>query len=82
MGASRRCRVGLAIALFVAVTTADTFAGQAWEVEAHGGALISTNPARGTTAVPPSNSPVPYLPAQPALTTVPISSSCRTTDHR
>jgi opacity protein-like surface antigen len=50
--------VGLLLAL-VAATTTPAFAGQGWEIEAHGGVFTSTNPDRGTSGLPPVGPDIP-----------------------
>ena len=42
----------LLVPLIVEATASLAIAGQRWEVEAHGGALLSSNPTSGTTALP------------------------------
>jgi len=63
----------LALMIGVAMATpAD--AGQGWEIEVHGGALISSNPTAGSTALPPPNPPVPFIPPNPAFIQEPVPS--------
>jgi hypothetical protein len=50
--------VGLFVALALAAGT-DAFAGQSWEVEAHGGVLTSSNPSSGTASLPPIGPDIP-----------------------
>ena len=64
----------LVVLLILAFPPSRTFAGQGWDVEVHGGALISTNPTQGTIAMPPPNPPVAFLPQSPSPTTVPVAS--------
>jgi hypothetical protein len=45
--------VGLLVcSLVIEATTSQAVAGQKWDVEAHGGALVSSNPTSGTSALP------------------------------
>jgi opacity protein-like surface antigen len=46
-------------ALLVLGTTTHVFAGQNWEIEAHGGAFTSTNPSSGTSTLPPIGPDIP-----------------------
>jgi hypothetical protein len=43
----------------LALTTTHAFAGQKWDIDVHGGVLISTNPTGGTSALPPAGADVP-----------------------
>jgi opacity protein-like surface antigen len=64
----------IAIALTIGLLwTSGAAAGQRWDVEVHAGALVSTNPERGTAALPPSNPPAPG-PFQPASSAPPVAS--------
>src|SRR5262245_47347441 len=49
-------------------------AGQGWEIEVHGGALISSNPTAGSTALPPPSPQVPFIPPAPAFILEPVPS--------
>ena len=49
---------GLFVVLVV-VTATHAFAGQNWELEAHGGVLTSTNPTSGTSTLPPIGPDLP-----------------------
>lgn len=64
----------LVVSYMLAATTPRAFAGQVWEVEVHGGALISTNPTHGTIAKPPPSAAVPLFPLQPSFTIEPVPS--------
>jgi hypothetical protein len=64
----------LAVLSMLTATTPRAFAGQAWEVEVHGGGLIATNPTQGTISTPPPNAPVPLFPLQPNFTIEPVPS--------
>src|SRR5215475_1856210 len=50
--------VGL-VAVLVAAAANHAFAGQRWEIEAHGGVLSSTNPTNGTATLPPIGPDIP-----------------------
>ena len=56
--------VGFLSALIVATAT-HAFAGQGWEIEAHGGVLMSSNPTNGTAALPPAGPDIPLNAALP-----------------
>jgi hypothetical protein len=43
----------------VAATATQAFAGQGWEIDVHGGVLMSTNPTGGTSALPPAGVDIP-----------------------
>jgi hypothetical protein len=58
----------------LAVTTPRAFAGQAWEVEVHGGALVATNPTAGTIAMPPRSPDIPPAFPQQTFTIEPVPS--------
>jgi hypothetical protein len=45
--------------VLVVVTATPAFAGQHWEIEAHGGVLTSTNPETGTSTLPPAGPDIP-----------------------
>jgi hypothetical protein len=53
-------------AAIIVVSATHAFAGQGWEIEAHGGVLMSTNPDRGTSSLPP---PGPNIPLNGPLPT-------------
>jgi hypothetical protein len=46
-------------AAVLVVTATPAFAGQGWEIEAHGGVLMSANPDRGTSSLPPAGPNIP-----------------------
>jgi hypothetical protein len=56
--------VGFFLVLVVATAT-HAFAGQGWEIEAHGGVLMSSNPTNGTAALPPAGPDIPINAALP-----------------
>src|SRR6185369_259954 len=64
----------LVVSCMLAAATPRAFAGQAWEVEVHGGGLIATNPTQGTIAIPPPSASVPLSPLQPSFTIEPVPS--------
>jgi len=47
------------LSLVMVVTATHAFAGQGWEIEAHGGVLMSTSPDRGTSSLPPAGPDIP-----------------------
>ena len=49
----------LVLSLVIEASASRALAGQRWEVEAHGGALVSSNPTGGTSALP---TPGPNIP--------------------
>jgi opacity protein-like surface antigen len=51
--------------VLVVATATHAFAGQRWEIEAHGGVLMSTNPTNGTVALPPAGPDIPLNAALP-----------------
>jgi hypothetical protein len=63
MRAPLRCACFYSI--LVVATATHAFAGQKWEIEAHGGVLMSTNPTGGTTALPPASPDIPLNAALP-----------------
>ena len=69
----RLCRVTILVLIALAMVRPASAADR-WDVELHAGALISTNPAGGTTALPPSNTPAVLIPPQPNLVSTPVSS--------
>jgi hypothetical protein len=64
----------LVVSCVLAAATPRAFAGQAWEIEVHGGGLITTNPTHGTIEMPPPSSSVPISPLQPSFTIEPVPS--------
>jgi hypothetical protein len=64
----------LLFSCMLAAATPRAYAGQAWEVEVHGGGLITTNPTQGTTAMPPPSASVPLSRLQPNFTIEPVPS--------
>lgn len=56
-------------ALLVVGTATHVFAGQKWEIEAHGGVLTSTNPSSGTSALPPIGPDIPLSGSVPTSIT-------------
>jgi len=64
----------LVVLSMLIATTPRAFAGQAWEVEVHGGGLIAANPTQGTIAIPPPSATVPLFPQQPSFTIEPVPS--------
>jgi opacity protein-like surface antigen len=59
MSARRRLLGILAVPLAVVATATQASAGQGWEIDVHGGALMSTNPTSGTSALPPAGPDLP-----------------------
>ncbi|HEX7798523.1 MAG TPA: hypothetical protein VF456_29365 [Vicinamibacterales bacterium] len=56
-------------ALLAFGTATHVFAGQNWEIEAHGGVLTSTNPSSGTSTLPPIGPDIPLNgPASTSIT--------------
>jgi hypothetical protein len=51
--------------VLVVATATHAFAGQRWEIEAHGGVLMSTNPTNGTVALLPAGPDIPLNAALP-----------------
>jgi hypothetical protein len=64
----------LVVSCILAAATPRAFAGQAWEVEVHGGGLIASNPTQGTIAMPSPSASVPLSPLQPNFTIEPVPS--------
>src|SRR5262245_48486722 len=67
----RRARlVGLLnVVLIVAGTATRALAGQHWDVDVHGGALVPTNPGSGTSALPAPGPDIPLgVPTSSAIT--------------
>src|SRR3954447_10858041 len=62
MTLSRAIKVRL-FGLLAITTVAQPVAGQTWDVDVHGGPLMSSNPANGTSALPPSSAPIVLIPA-------------------
>jgi len=54
-----RVRSAGVFALLVLGMATHLFAGQSWEIEAHGGVLTSTNPSSGTATLPPIGPDIP-----------------------
>jgi hypothetical protein len=57
------------LALLVLGTATHLFAGQKWEIEAHGGVLTSTNPSSGTSTLPPIGPDIPLIGSVPTSIT-------------
>jgi hypothetical protein len=68
----RLCRV-MFLALIALPAVRSASAADGWDIELHAGALISTNPAAGTSALPPTV-PVVLIPPQRTLAPTPVSS--------
>jgi hypothetical protein len=49
----------LVVSLGIEVTASQAIAGQRWEVEVHGGALVSSNPTGGTSLLPAPGTDIP-----------------------
>jgi hypothetical protein len=64
----------MALTIAVAAAAPSAFAEEGWEIEMHGGALISSNPTAGRTALPPPNPRVPFIPTSPAFIQEPVPS--------
>jgi hypothetical protein len=62
MTARIRIVIGVLTLMIGVALSTQAYAGQDWEIEVHGGALISSNPTAGSTALPPPNPPVPFIP--------------------
>src|SRR5262245_29030522 len=74
MRVRRGTYVSLVLLLSVVITASPASAGQKWDIEVHGGTLVSANPTRGATTAPPPSSPVPITPFPSSPTLVPVAS--------
>src|SRR5262245_25524881 len=74
MKARTRIGIGVLILMVGVAFATQAHAGQGWEIEVHGGALISSNPTAGSTALPPPNPRVPFIPPTPAFILEPVPS--------
>ena len=74
MTARTRIVIGILTVIIGIALATQAYAGEGWEIEIHGGALISSNPTAGSTALPPPNPPVPFIPPSSAFILEPVPS--------